>query len=67
MRILYSILFIYSTYFNFLRPHQSLENKVPVKIESLEELPTMPARWCKLIELSQDFIINFEASAWYYH
>ena len=62
-----SYISLYSTYFNFLRPHQSLENKVPVKIESLEELPTMPARWCKLIELSQDFIINFEASAWYYH
>lgn len=54
---------LYATYFNFLRPHQSLGNKVPVKIKSLEELPTMPARWCKLIELSQDFIINLEASA----
>lgn len=54
---------LYTTYFNFLRPHQSLENKVPVKIDSLEKLPTMPARWCKLIELSQDFIINYEASA----
>ena len=54
---------LYSTYFNFLRPHQSLENKVPVSIDSLEKLPTMPARWCKLIELSQEFIINYEASA----
>lgn len=54
---------LYSTFFNFLRPHQSLENQVPVKIEVLEKLPTMPARWCKLIELSQDFIINYEASA----
>lgn len=54
---------LYATYFNFLRPHQSLKNQVPVKIDSLENLPTMPARWCKLIEMSQDFIINLEASA----
>lgn len=58
-----SYITLYCTYFNFLRPHQSLENKVPVKIDSLEKLPNMPARWCKLIELSQDFIINYEASA----
>ncbi len=58
-----SYITLYSTYFNFLRPHQSLENTVPVKIDVLEKLPTMPARWCKLIELSQDFIINYEASA----
>lgn len=58
-----SYITLYSTYFNFLRPHQGLENKVPVKIDALEQLPTMPARWCKLIELSQDFIIDYEASA----
>lgn len=58
-----SYITLYSTYFNFLRPHQSLENQVPVKIDTLEKLPTMPARWCKLIEMSQDFIINYEASA----
>lgn len=54
---------LYATYFNFLRPHQSLKNEVPVKISSLENLPTMPARWCKLIELSQEFLISRQASA----
>lgn len=42
--------------FNFLRPHSALEKRVPVIIPELEKLPHMPARWGKLIELSQEYI-----------
>jgi len=54
---------LFVAYFNFLRPHASLENKVPVVIPELEKQPHMPARWTKLIELSQDFLAEEQQSA----
>lgn len=53
---------LFVAFFNFLRPHSSLEGNVPVVIEALSDLPNMPARWAKLIELSQEFI-NKDAAA----
>lgn len=47
---------LFVAYFNFLRPHHSLDYKVPVEIPELKKLPHMPSRWCKLIELSQDYL-----------
>ncbi|MBO0996130.1 DDE-type integrase/transposase/recombinase [Bacillus sp. SD088] len=49
---------LFVAYFNFLRPHASLEGKVPVVNPELSGLPTMPARWTKLIELSQQWIVK---------
>ena len=49
---------LFTAYFNFLRPHASLEYQVPVIIPELEKQPHMPARWTKLMELSQDFLKN---------
>ncbi|WBW94854.1 DDE-type integrase/transposase/recombinase [Oceanirhabdus sp. W0125-5] len=46
---------LFCTYFNFLKPHASLEQKVPVIIPELEELETMPARWCKLMKLAESY------------
>lgn len=46
----YMILF--STFFNFLRPHKGLNHQIPVQIADLEELPHMPTKWIKLIEMS---------------
>ncbi len=54
---------LFTVYFNFLRPHATLENKVPVIIPELQSLPHMPARWTKLIALSQDFLIEQQQSA----
>ncbi|TES51659.1 DDE domain-containing protein, partial [Halalkalibacterium halodurans] len=51
-----SFVTLFVAYFNFLRPHSSLEGKVPVTIPELEKLPTMPARWTTLIGLAQDWI-----------
>jgi len=47
---------LFVAYFNFLRPHASLENRVPVIIPEVEKMPNMPARWTKLISLAQDFL-----------
>jgi len=53
---------LFTAYFNFLRPHASLENQVPVIIPELKHQPHMPARWTKLIALSQEFLVENKAS-----
>jgi len=47
---------LFVAYFNFLRPHSKLEGKVPVLIPELDNLPNMPAKWLKLISMSEDYI-----------
>jgi transposase-like protein len=47
---------LFVAYFNFLRPHSKLEDKVPVQIPELSDLPNMPAKWLMLIKLSEDYI-----------
>ena len=47
---------LFVAYFNFLRPHSALEGNVPVLIPELDDLPNMPAKWLKLIVMSEDFI-----------
>lgn len=49
---------LFVAYFNFLRPHASLEGKVPVVIPELKGLPNMPVRWTKLIELAQQWLME---------
>lgn len=49
---------LFVAYFNFLRPHASLEYKVPVMIPELKKMPNMPERWTKLIDMSQEFILK---------
>lgn len=51
-----SFLTLFVAYFNFLRPHSTLEGKVPVVLEELSALPNMPARWQILIKMSQAYI-----------
>lgn len=55
----FTILFV--AYFNFLRPHSALEKKVPVIIPELNDLPNMPAKWLKLIDMAQDYILKQSA------
>ncbi len=45
----YMILF--SICFNFLRPHSSLDYKVPVEDKEIQAMPNMPAKWISLIEM----------------
>ncbi|WP_207655289.1 DDE-type integrase/transposase/recombinase [Clostridium thermosuccinogenes] len=51
-----SFLTLFVAYFNFLRPHSSLEGRVPVVLEELKDRPNMPARWVTLIKMSQEYI-----------
>lgn len=53
---------LFTAYFNFLRPHSTLEHTVPVVVPELEDLPHMPARWAKLIKLSQNYLKQTRAS-----
>ena len=48
---------LFVAYFNFLRPHAKLEGKVPVLIPELDTLENMPAKWLRLIAMSEDYII----------
>jgi len=47
---------LFVAYFNFLRPHSALDGKIPTVIPELEALPNMPAKWLKLISMSEDFV-----------
>lgn len=57
-----SFVTLFTIYYNFLRPHSALGYSVPVPIPELEKLPHMPAKWGKLIELSQDYILKHQAA-----
>ena len=41
---------LFTTYYNFLRPHTSLHGNAPVYVEPLDTIPTLQARWCKLLD-----------------
>jgi transposase-like protein len=47
---------LFTAYFNFLREHKSLKYNVPVKIDSVQNKPNMPAKWVELIRLSYQTI-----------
>lgn len=49
---------LFSTYFNFLRPHSALEKgQVPVQLPELHVCQDMPQKWLRLLQLSEDFLI----------
>lgn len=43
---------LFAAYFNFLQEHKSLNYKVPVTIDSVQNKPNMPSKWIELIRLS---------------
>jgi transposase-like protein/DNA-directed RNA polymerase subunit RPC12/RpoP len=47
---------LFAAYFNFLRPHSALEKKVPAVIPELQVLEDMPAKWIRLIAMSEEYI-----------
>lgn len=49
---------LFVAYYNFLRPHSYSYWQPLNSIPELESLPNMPAKWQKLIELSQKFILS---------
>jgi len=48
---------LFVAYFNFLRPHTGLDGQIPALIPELQTLPNMPAKWLRLIKMSEDFVI----------
>jgi transposase-like protein/DNA-directed RNA polymerase subunit RPC12/RpoP len=53
---------MFVAYFNFLRPHSKLEGNVPVLLPELSTAPNMPAKWLKLIALSQNLADRLTAA-----
>lgn len=45
-----TVLFV--AFYNFLRPHTSLAYDRPVHLDELDPIPTLPARWCKLLDMA---------------
>lgn len=52
---------VFVAYYNFLRPHAYSYWKPLNQIPELESLPNMPAKWQKLIELSQLHLIHLQS------
>ena len=51
-----SYMILFSTCFNFLRPHSALKYKVPVHDDKIQSKPNMPSKWLALIELGYSYI-----------
>jgi len=43
---------LFVTHYNFLRPHMSLAYNPPIQISQLQILPTIQARWAKILSLA---------------
>jgi putative transposase len=43
---------LFVIYYNFLRPHTSLNYSVPVPLESLKGIDTLQGKWAKIIKLA---------------
>ncbi len=41
---------LFIAFYNFMRPHSSLENRPPVKLKALESTQLLPEKWVTLIE-----------------
>ncbi len=44
---------LFVTHYNFLRPHMSLQYRVPIPIQQLQWLDTIQERWCKIIDMAR--------------
>jgi transposase-like protein len=54
---------LFTTFFNFLRRHSTLNYSVPVNIPQVQDMPDMPSKWLKLLRLSYDYLENQKVSA----
>lgn len=43
---------LFVTFYNFLRPHSSLKNKVPIPLDFLEGINTIQAKWLKILSMA---------------
>jgi len=54
---------VFVAFYNFLRPHPYTYWKPINSIPALEKCPNMPAKWQKLIELSQRHLLKLQAES----
>ena len=47
-----SLTTLFVTHYNFLRPHMSLQYQPPIPMLELKGLPTIQARWTKILSLA---------------
>lgn len=47
-----SLTTLFVTHYNFLRPHMALAGNVPIPLHELDAIPTLQAKWCKIVDLS---------------
>lgn len=43
---------LFTTNYNFIRPHSALNNNVPVRLDAIDNLSTTPEKWAKILSLS---------------
>lgn len=43
---------LFATYYNFLRPHEALNYRVPVSINELESLDTIQSKWYRILSMA---------------
>jgi putative transposase len=48
-----SLTTLFVTHYNFLRPHMSLNYRVPVPLTELDGIRTIQGKWCRIIDLAR--------------
>lgn len=44
---------LFVTHYNFLRPHYSLANRTPIRLQELHNISTIQGKWAKILSLAQ--------------
>jgi len=47
-----SLIILFATHYNFLRPHISLDYRTPVEIPELQDIETIQGRWIKILSMA---------------
>jgi hypothetical protein len=47
-----SLLTLFVTHYNFLRPHMSLKYKTPIELPELEDIDTIQGKWTKILSIA---------------
>jgi transposase-like protein len=43
---------LFVTHYNFLRPHYSLSYRTPIHMAELDQIPTIQAKWCRILDIA---------------
>lgn len=54
---------LFAAFFNFLRVNSALNYQVPAKIKEVNQMPDMPSKWLKLLELSYQHLEKYQTPA----